>query len=178
MLLQGDIIQKLKGKTYISIVYARSFFYQFLMHLSYQERFIIISYYRLERPIVALIGDKNSPAYIQQFIDQILRNYQKYAIVYINNIIIFLDSLEEHLQHLSTIFLVFANYNLALLASKSFLGYPFIQLLGFCINSIRLINTTERIYALLDIEFPNTLQKLEKQIRLINQLCYLVPFFA
>ena len=162
MPLQEDIIRKLRGKRYISTVDAKSFFHQFLVWREHRDRFTVVSQRGMERSKVALMGFKNSPAHAQRFMDETLRDHAEYAAAFIDDIIIFSETMEEHIRHLTIIFELFHERNITLSPSKSFLAYPSVKLLGYLVDGIGLTNTEERLAALRRMKFPETLQHLEK----------------
>ena len=45
-------------------------------------------------------GLKNAPSEFQNITSDIFNNYTKFSIVYIDNVFIFSNSIEEHFQHL------------------------------------------------------------------------------
>jgi len=45
-------------------------------------------------------GLKNAPAIFQSIMDDVLRDCATYAVVYIDDILIFSDSMEEHTSHI------------------------------------------------------------------------------
>ena len=96
----------------------------FLVDPEYRDCFTVVSHRGLEKSRVALMGSKKSPAHVQRFMDEILREHSDYAGAFIDDIIIFSDSAEEHLVHLDAIFRSFHEKNIALSAEKSFLAYP------------------------------------------------------
>ncbi len=73
--------------------------------------------------------------------DRLLRLYAKYAQAFIDNIVIFSNIAKEHLRYLETLFSLFVEKNIAILAAKSFIGYPNVELLGFRVNSLGLTTT-------------------------------------
>ena len=79
---------------------------------------------------MAIIGYRNSPAYIQRIIDRILRKHREYSRVYIDNIVIFFNFLKEHIRHFESVFSILQAYNLYLSPEKSFVGYSNVALLG------------------------------------------------
>ena len=94
--LQSEIIAILRGKKFITTINTTSFFYQFGIHPPHRDRFTLISPYSLEQPTIALIGFRNSPIYIQRFIDRLLDKYSYYYKAFINDIIIFSDNIEQY----------------------------------------------------------------------------------
>ena len=111
------IMASLIGKRFITVVNIKLSFYQYGIYPNHQDRFTITSYYGLEYIIITLIGFRNSPAYIQRFMDKLLRNYP-FARYYINDIIIFSDTGPEYIQHLKAIFRALQWINLAVNPAK------------------------------------------------------------
>ena len=132
----------------------------------------------MERSNVALMGFKNAPAHAQRFMDETLRDHADYAAAFIDDIIIFSETKQEHLIHLAAIFSLFRQRNVTLAPSKSFLAFPLVKLLGYLVNGIGLMNTEERVAALRRMKFPETLQHLEKWIGMVGWLRHLIPRFA
>jgi len=52
---------------------------------------------------------KNLSSYVQRKIDNILRSYREFARVYINDIVIFSKTLNDHIDYLYLIFKFFRN---------------------------------------------------------------------
>ena len=92
--LQLEIIAILCGKKFITAIDVTSFFYQFDIYPPYRDRFTLINPYSLEQPIVVLIGFRNSPVYVQCFIDRLLDKHSYYYKVFIDDIIIFSNNVE------------------------------------------------------------------------------------
>jgi hypothetical protein len=105
--LISDVMDSIRGKRYITVIDATSFFFQFLVHPAYRDRFTIVSHRGLERSTVALMGYRNSPAYAQRFMDQLLKEHKSYCRAFIDDIVIFSDDFESHARHLETIFELF-----------------------------------------------------------------------
>ena len=45
-------------------------------------------------------GLKNAPSEFQNMMNEIFNNYTKFSIVYIDDVLIFSNSIEEHFKHL------------------------------------------------------------------------------
>ena len=88
---------------------------------------------------------RGSAAYAQRRIDIILQSYKAYAKTYIDDIVIFLTTLNDHLIHLERIFKLFARYNVALNTQKAFIDYLSVTLLGQKMNGLGLTSTTKKI---------------------------------
>ena len=50
--------------------------------------------------LVAMMGFRNSVAYVQRQIDMIFKNFTDFAHAYIDNIVIFLDIFRQYIKYL------------------------------------------------------------------------------
>jgi hypothetical protein len=176
--LQSDIISCLRGKQFITAIDATSFFYQFDVYPEHRDRFTLISPRGLEQPKVCLMGYRNTPAYVQRYMDQLLRPHASFARAFIDDIIIFGDDAEDHLQQLDTIFRLFSEKNISIAPAKSYVGYPSVELLGFYVNGFGLTTTEHRIEAFRNLAFPANLKALEQYIGASGFLRHLIPYYA
>ena len=176
--LQGEIIAFMRGKVIITVIDAVSFFYQFGVWRRHRDRFTLITHRGLEQPTVAQMGFKNTPAYVQRFMDMLLEEHKEYCRVYIDDIVIASNSIDEHLQHLDTIFTLFTTKNIVLSPKKSYLGYPSVELLGFHVDGFGMSTTQERIEAFRNLAFPNNLKALEQYIGSTGFLRHLIAYYA
>lgn len=84
MPLQSDVIESLRGKTFVTVIDATAFFFQFPVHPEYRDRFTIVSHRGLERSRVALMGFRNSPAHVQRFMDRLLHLHRDFVRAFID----------------------------------------------------------------------------------------------
>ena len=126
----------------------------------------------------ALMGYRNSPAHAQRTIDRILREHRPYARAYINDIVIFSRTLEEHLEHLRALFQQLLDFNICLSPKKSFLAYPSVHLLGQRVDALGLATDEEKLVATARLAFPRTLQQLDHYLGLTGYLRNYVPFYS
>ncbi|KAK3484540.1 uncharacterized protein B0T23DRAFT_328231, partial [Neurospora hispaniola] len=64
---------------------------------------------------------------------------------YINNIIIFSNIAKDYLKYLEIILKFFKNINLNITPKKSFVAYPSVRLLSYCVDSLSIATITDRI---------------------------------
>ena len=121
---------------------------------------------------------KNSPPYVQRQIDHILRPYRHFVRTYMDDIVIYGKTLQEHLQQLHDIFAVFQRLRIHLKPTKSYLGYPNIQLLGQYVDGLELTTVQDKIEAITKLKFPWTLQELEVYLGLTGWLRNYVEKYA
>ncbi|CAI6082148.1 unnamed protein product [Clonostachys chloroleuca] len=175
---QEDLLASVRGARYFTVVDARSFFYQFLVHPDHANKFTIVSHRGLERSNVLLMGYRNSPAYVQRWIDRQLFPHREFARAYVDDIVIFSNTLEEHLQHVKTIFDLFESLGLWLAPGKSFVGYQRVQLLGHAVDGEGVALTDDRVNALAKWSFPSSLKALETYIGATGWIRSFIPLYA
>jgi len=126
---QADILAAVHGVNFIFTVDCSAFFYQWRVKRAHRHRLTVALHQGQETFKVAVMGYRNSPAYIQRMINRILQRQRAYARAYVDNIVIFSNTLEEHLKHLHNVFVTLKRMGICLASEKSFLAYPSVQLL-------------------------------------------------
>ena len=139
------------------------------MHPSDRHKLTVVSHRGQETFNVAVMGYKNSPAYVQRQIDRLLRRFA-FARAYVDDVVIFSQSLAEHVEHLRQIFQLFVSSGISVNPSKAFLGYPSVQLLGQKVDSLGLWTAEDKLQAISKISFPETLSKLETYLGMTGWL--------
>ena len=87
-----------------------------------------------------------------------------------NNIVIFSNTLNKHLQHLNSVFRVLAVRNICLFFKKSFLDYLSVKLLSQRVNTLELTTAAEKLTVITHLKFSKSLSTLEKYLDLIRYL--------
>lgn len=127
---QSKIIANLQGCTNISVLDAASFFYQWQVHPDYHHMLTIVTYCGQETFNVPVMGCKNSVAYIQRSINNILRPLKEFVRVYIDDIVSRACFFSKHVVDLQAIFDLCIQYNILIKSTKVFLNYPSVNLLN------------------------------------------------
>ena len=176
--LQADLIGCVKDCLYISVIDCASFFYQWRVHPDDRHKLTVITHRGQESFNVAVMGYKNSPAYVQRQIDRLLRALRKFARAYVDDVVVFSKTLEEHVDHLRQVFALFSKYGISINPAKAFLGYPSVQLLGQKVDSLGLYTAEDKLRAISKLRFPSTLSQLEIYLGLTGWLRNYVPHYA
>ena len=176
--LQSDVIWLVSGCRYITCVDGAWFFYQWRVHPLDQYKFTVVTYRGQETFLVPLMGYCNSPVYVQRQIDRLLRPFKAFAKGYVDDIVIFSETLEEHISHLRQVFALFRAVGVILKAIKSFIGYPNVQLLGQRVDSFGLSTPSERLQAISRLMFPRTLAALETYLGMTGYLRNYIAWYA
>ena len=155
---------------YISMMNKTDFFYQWWVMIKDHEKFIIVSYYDLKTISITLISYQEFSSYAQCMINMILCSHKFFAHYYINDIIIFSKILENHFQHLNTIFSLFNRLKIIFKKIKTYLDYLSIILLDQQVNNFDMTFSKKQIAALQDLLFSETLKDLKIYLDLIEWL--------
>ena len=124
------------------------------------------------------MGYKGSPPYVQRQTDAMLRPFKDFARAFVDDIIIFSRTLQEHLGHLRQIFQLFRTKRVSLSPTKSFIGYPSVILLGQRVDGLGISTSQEKIQAITNLCFPETLRDLEIFLGLTGWLRSSIPRYA
>lgn len=176
--LQSDIISLLLGYSYLSTIDAVGWFHQFSVARQDRHKFTVVSHRGQEESAVALMGYKGSPPYVQRQTDAMLRPFKAFAKAFVDDIIVFSRSLQEHLDHLRQIFELFRARRVSLSPTKSFIGYPSVTLLGQRVDGLGMSTSKEKIQAITNLRFPETLRELEIFLGLTGWLRSSIPSYA
>ena len=177
--LQQDVIDMLTGCLYISVMDATSFFYQWRVHPTYRHMQTVVTHRGQETFNVPIMGNMNSIAYVQRQIDRILRRLPgRNAKAYVDDIVTGARTFYEHLRDLRLLFELFMEFNITVSPTKTFLGYPDVNLLGRKVNSFGLISPEDKLKAISQLKYPSTLGDLEHYLGLTGYLRQYVHFYA
>jgi len=116
--------------------------------------------------------------YVQWMIDRILQQQRLYIKVYVNDIVIFFNTLKEHLKHLYNVFNILDKMKICLLLKKFYLMYSFIQLLSQWINALNFTTLKDKLVTIFRIRFSLSLSQLEKYLDLTDYLQQYILHYA
>nr|GAT44896.1 protease [Mycena chlorophos] len=101
-----------------------------------------------------------------------------FALVYIDDIVIFSKSWEEHLVHLDQVLGAIAKSGITLEPKKCFIGYSSILLLGQKVSRLGLSTHHEKVAAIQELERPKSVHDLQKLMGMVNYFSTYIPYYA
>ncbi|KAG8192707.1 hypothetical protein JTE90_009730 [Oedothorax gibbosus] len=119
-------------------------------------------------------GLVNAPQTFMRFMHEVLRGLP-FCYVYLDDILCFSESHEEHKGHLRTIFERLQAHGLKLNISKCEFGVPELTFLGHLVTSQGLKPLPEKVDAVLQYKLPETIAALSKFLGLLNFYRRFVP---
>lgn len=124
-------------------------------------------------------GFRNSPAIFQRAIRQILHKHQiSFALNYFDDIIIFSQNFEEHLEHLKKIFQIFHLENIKLKLSKCQFAQTKIKFLGYEIENGSFSPANANIETIKKLIPPRNVKELQRFLGSINVYHKFIPNYA
>ena len=123
-------------------------------------------------------GLSQAPAYFQLLIDNVLQGCSKFAMGYLDDIIIFSKSKEEHLEHLEKIFQELREYRLKMKREKCDFFKKHLQYLGPLVLKDGFKPLLEKIQAIKNMPAPKTGKEVKQFLGLAGYYCKFVPTFA
>src|ERR1700676_2455571 len=127
---------------------------------------------------VAPMGYVNSPSHVQRLMDKVLVRFKAFAKCYIDDIVIFSNTFEDHVQHIETVLGALSDLGITLSPDKCFVGYHSVELLGHKVDRFGLSTLKEKTAAIAAFEFPATLKELDYFIGLAGYYRQFVARFA
>lgn len=178
MLLQANITFAMQNCEYISIMNCVNFFHQWSVTRANRHKLTVVSHCDSEQWNVVVMSYKNSFAYVQRQINHLLRNFREFARVYIDNIVMFSHTLDDHIRHLYQVFKLFENWNIEIKSSKTYLDYSSVTLLDQKVNSFDLSIVFEKLKAISQLKFSLTLKDLKSYLDLTRWLRNYILYYA
>ena len=178
LFLQSNVIVIVADYFYIFTVDVVGWFYQFNVKRSDRFKFTVVSHCGQKEFSVALINYKSSSPYVQRQTDKMFRFCKHFAKAYVNDIIIHSRSLKEHLVYLRQLFDFFRSKRVSLVASKFYLKYSSIILLGQRVDSLNITTIEKKIAAIISLIFLASLKKLKTFLDLTDWLRSFIERYA
>ncbi|CAF3914584.1 unnamed protein product [Rotaria magnacalcarata] len=121
---------------------------------------------------------KNSPPTFQKVITNILTPCRQFALVYLDHIVVFSKTYDDHISHLTQLFIALNNRNFVLNPPKCTLLVSQINYLGHTISETIITPLKEKIQAILDIKEPRLLSEANKFLGALSWYRKFLPNFA
>lgn len=112
-------------------------------------------------------GLRNAAQTFQRFLDEVLRGVDC-CFSYIDDILIFSRSKDEHLQHLESVFKRLQQYGLLINEAKCVFGQSEVTFLGFCISQQGTRPLDDKIKSIQEFEPPKTINGLRRFLGMLN----------
>ncbi|CAK1589812.1 unnamed protein product [Parnassius mnemosyne] len=114
-----------------------------------------------------MFGLRNAAQTFQRFIDEVLQGLD-FTFGYLDDILIFSHSEEEHMEHLKTLFRRLEKYGVLINTFKSILGVKEVDFLGYHISVQGTRPMETKVAAIKDFPIPKTTRELRRFLGMLN----------
>ena len=122
-------------------------------------------------------GLRNAGQTFQRFIHEVTRGLD-FVFVYVDDVLIASSSVEEHKNHLRTLFKRLCEYDLRIKASKCIFGVSTLDFLGYEVSENGICPSKERVKAITDFPEPQTIKQVQRFVGMINYYHRFIPHLA
>ena len=112
-------------------------------------------------------GLKNAGQDFQRLMDAILGDVPR-VFVYIDDILVASESLEQHLEDLALVFKILSENGLIVNRAKCVLGKPSLDFLGYRVDSTGIAPLEDRVAAIREMKPPKTVKDLQSYLGMLN----------
>ena len=173
-----EMSAKLKGARFFSTIDLRSGYYHIgLTHESRAKSAFVVPMGKWEFKRTPF-GLSQAPAYFQLLIDKVLMGCSKFAMGYLDDIIIFSNNELEHLQHIEEIFKRLERFGLKMKREKCDFFKKHIQYLGHLIAEEGFTPLPEKLESIRKMPRPKTPKEVKQFLGLIGYYRKFVPRFS
>jgi hypothetical protein len=156
-----EMFEALAGKKIFSSLDAARGYHQIPIHPDHRWKTAFITHRGLFEYNTMPFGLKTAPGIFQRFMDGILGRLRwTAALSYIDDVIIFSDTVEEHAQHIEYILRAAISAGLKFSPSKCHFGYASLKLLGRRVSTEGLEVLQDKLAAVRELRAPRTLKEL------------------
>src|SRR5579859_5004507 len=173
-----DVTSRIKGKYYLALVDLQKSFYQLYLACKDRWKTTMLTHRGQEWWNVAPTGAAGSPSHMQRFMDKLLKPHEEYAKSYVDDVLIFSDDYESHVQHLRNVFGEFSRVGLTLSPDKCYIGYHSLKVLSHIVDHFGLSTLEDKVSAIASMRFPEYLHELELFIGLSGYYRHFIARYA
>lgn len=176
---QEDILQALVGSQWLSTLDALAGFTQLEVDPKEHEKLAFRTHRGLWQFVRMPFGYKNGPSIFQRVMQNALAPYLWiFALVYIDDIVIFSLTFDDHLEHLDKVFKAVSDTGITLATSKCHFAYQSLLLLGQKVSRLGLSTHMEKVSAILKLEEPKNPHDLQVFLGMMVYFSAYIPFYA
>jgi hypothetical protein len=176
---QSEVIQALSGSQVLSSFDALAGFTQLEVAEDAKEKAAFRCHLGLWQFRRMPFGLCNGPSIFQRAMQGVLSPFLwLFALAYIDNVVVFSKSREDHLVRLDKVLGAIASAGIALPPTKCFVGYSSILLLGQKVSRLGLSTHLEKVRAIVELDRPKSLADLQKFLGMAVYFSSNIPFYS
>ena len=168
-----DMLDQLGGKKIFITLDARSGYWQIKMGADSQEKTAFSTHDGLYEFRVMPFGVCNGPATFQRLMQHALRGFGEFCNVYIDDMIVFSSSVDEHLEHLCRVFNRLRAVGVKLHPVKCEFASPEVDYLGHVITAEGILPNPDKVKAVREFRNPTNVRGpgVSRPCRVLSSVC-------
>ncbi|PFH62963.1 hypothetical protein XA68_10714 [Ophiocordyceps unilateralis] len=177
---QDEILKSLQGSEVFSVLdLTKGFFQQPIRRQDRWKQAFVTAHRGHERLTVSTMGLATSPAFFQHRMEHLLRRYLwQFVLVYIDDVIVYSRSTEDHLRHLDLVLAILANSGCTMSLQKCHFAHAGLTALGHFVSRLGLSTAEEKTEAIRALAMPTNLKDLESGLGLMGYYRQFVSHYA
>jgi hypothetical protein len=176
---QEDILQALTGSRWLTTLDALAGFTQLEMSEDSKEYTAFRSHRGLYQFRRLPFGYRNGPSAFQRVMQDVLAPYLWiFTLVYIDDIVIYSKSFEEHIIHVDKVLKAIARSGITLSPKKCHFAYQSLQLLGQKVSRLGLSTHKSKIEAINQLKEPTSVKELQTFLGMMVYFSAYIPYYA
>lgn len=177
--LISEIVDALSGCSFFTTLDVDRAFWQIPVVEADKCKLVFVVDGRLYEFNVMPFGSMNAPGTFQRLVDRILKGLTwKQCLVYIDDVLIFSSSFNQHLVDLDEVLSRFKYAGLKLKPSKCLVADNEVEYLGFKISNRGIQVTPKKVETVLNVKPPDTTKKLYSFLCSMNYYRSLIPNYG
>ena len=178
-----DLLDQLGAAKYFSTLDLASGYWQMRMHPDSVEKTVFVTPQGLHEFRVMSFGLTNAPGVFQRLMERVLsglnpEDWPDYVVVYIDNVLVFSRTIDDHLEHLSRVIQRLHGAGLKLKPSKCHFIREEVEYLGHMITPQGLKTNARLIAAVSEFPRPRDLPEVRRFLGLSSYCRRFVPNFS
>ena len=164
----ADMLDKLGEACVFSKLDLRAGYHQVRVHEDDIHKTAFVTHLGSFEWRVLPMGLTNAPPTLQRIMDKVLRAFRGFVLVYLDDVLIFSKSTEEHAQHVRQVLAALRENGLYLHPDKCVFGVDTVTFLGHTISAGKITMEHDKISAIKTWPKPSTMKQLQSFLGFAN----------
>lgn len=174
-----ELLHRLAGHRYFTKLDLKSGYFQIPIHETDMPKTAIATQDGLYEFTVLAQGLMNAPPTFQRVMNELVANGRwDYVVVYLDDIVIFSNTMEEHKQHVADVIATLHKSNFQVSPPKCSIAVETIEFLSHIVTCDKVQPSSDKVKAIVDIAPPKTLAQANKFIGKVGYYRKFIRDFA
>ena len=176
--LIDNVLDQLRGHKYFAIIDLKSGYWQCPLTKKAMRYLATITSCGTFKWFVVPFGAKNAPAYFQRIMNIVLsEGIGKFCMVYIDDIVVYSKTWEEHVDNIRKVFTMLAIANLKVNWEKCHLALLQLKLLGRIVNGMGVTTDPELVKDMVEFPTPRNFKQVKQFLALLGHYRHFIKDF-